>query len=912
MIELSLLKSPNPSEDITGLAVDNQGNNSESSAPSSFKSKALKFLLLSSCVASASFLALSSNTKAGTSSPHVNVTEEEKKSSLITEFHKDAHFHPKTLQPLKFHQSGFGALNYHHNEDGSGAFSRYLSSTEVHVPVSAVPHAIQSIDEPHIINLYGHYVHDEHHSPYSSPKYSRTAAELKQEQHEYIAKMAKVREDWGAWNFKDHSDQARPQQDFSSVQYKDVPASGWTDGVWQKDKAYIKDFIKEGRSLVDRMENAILAELGHHASKPYGQELSAEEIADRKKLMQLCITEDIGETVCPEGHFMKLSRSAFQGLVRKLLHSMITNDEFYFILGGHSAAAGHGNDHSQQKTMQFHNIMEPVFHRLGMRLISKNLAMGGLGTLHFSMGQSTLYGEKDFLLWDSMMTEKISGDIDLFNKQAILGGERVPLVVSPFHYNLMEETGDTAWLGSEHVPKNILPPTRGEEQAVTLPWLTQAQYCPEGEVDICNGRTMLNKYDAVCWVERNDVTPVRHATMVNARPKGQASWHPGWRSHRIQSRYHAKLFLEALKSAFNIWEEGIAASDSTLPLTDSSWHVKDVYQNIQNKLRDHINGEEKETSECEKRFSAVKLEKICRTKMTGMGEFRPINLSHKNGLVAHMKGSNPHPGKVWGTKLYDGPDLLPLSWKIPEEDVDVHAIAIATNYQPGNHMNWHHTGDDEEDAENQRRSLRQSNDKQASILTRALDADLDPRIQGLWEHDVMATDEFCDGSINSECNRIESQNACLMHGMNDKRNGLSGSGETGWLVLNIPNVQEGIIYAKMEWWHPRNWSPREPPRNLGSTQEVDQQSEERNLKAAPQPFPDDFFFDIAVNGQIHDTWDKEKFMEYAKEIAYNQAFYPLVDDEKFKGAGDVELSIRFRSEKDPTNAACTITHLYYA
>jgi hypothetical protein len=99
---------------------------------------------------------------------------------------------------------------------------------------------------------------------------------------------------------------------------------------------------------------------------------------------------------------------------------------------------------------------------------------------------------------------------------------------------------------------------------------------------------------------------------------------------------------------------------------------------------------------------------------------------------------------------------------------------------------------------------------------------------------------------------------------------------------------------------------------LGSTQEVDQQSEERNLKAAPIPFPDDFLFDIAVNGQIHDTWDKEKFMEYAKEIAYNQAFYPLVDDEKFKGAGAVELSIRFRSEKDPTNAACTITHLYYA
>jgi hypothetical protein len=43
--------------------------------------------------------------------------------------------------------------------------------------------------------------------------------------------------------------------------------------------------------------------------------------------------------------------------------------------------------------------MEPVFQKLGMRLISRNLAMGGLGTTHFSMGQKELYGEKDFLMW---------------------------------------------------------------------------------------------------------------------------------------------------------------------------------------------------------------------------------------------------------------------------------------------------------------------------------------------------------------------------------------------------------------------------------------------------------------------------------------------------------------------------------
>jgi hypothetical protein len=42
--------------------------------------------------------------------------------------------------------------------------------------------------------------------------------------------------------------------------------------------------------------------------------------------------------------------------------------------------------------------MEPVLHKLGVRLIARNLAMGGLGTTHFSLGADTLYGEFDVIL----------------------------------------------------------------------------------------------------------------------------------------------------------------------------------------------------------------------------------------------------------------------------------------------------------------------------------------------------------------------------------------------------------------------------------------------------------------------------------------------------------------------------------
>jgi hypothetical protein len=107
-----------------------------------------------------------------------------------------------------------------------------------------------------------------------------------------------------------------------------------------------------------------------------------------------------------------MNRNGFDMYAKKLLHSMMTNDEFYYVMGGHSAAAGHGNNFHQTYLMEFANIMEPVLHKLGVRLIARNLAMGGLGTLHFSMGANTLYGKDIEAQMD--LYERICIDIDLF------------------------------------------------------------------------------------------------------------------------------------------------------------------------------------------------------------------------------------------------------------------------------------------------------------------------------------------------------------------------------------------------------------------------------------------------------------------------------------------------------------------
>jgi hypothetical protein len=107
-----------------------------------------------------------------------------------------------------------------------------------------------------------------------------------------------------------------------------------------------------------------------------------------------------------------INRNGFDMYAKKLLHSMMTNDEFYYVMGGHSAAAGHGNNFHQTYLMEFANIMEPVLHKLGVRLIARNLAMGGLGTSHFSMGANTLYGKDIEAQMD--LYERICIDIDLF------------------------------------------------------------------------------------------------------------------------------------------------------------------------------------------------------------------------------------------------------------------------------------------------------------------------------------------------------------------------------------------------------------------------------------------------------------------------------------------------------------------
>jgi hypothetical protein len=60
------------------------------------------------------------------------------------------------------------------------------------------------------------------------------------------------------------------------------------------------------------------------------------------------------------------------------------------------------NHFRQSYMMQFHKIMYPVFARMGVKLITRNMAQGGLGTIQAGLGSRSIYGDEvDLLLWDS-------------------------------------------------------------------------------------------------------------------------------------------------------------------------------------------------------------------------------------------------------------------------------------------------------------------------------------------------------------------------------------------------------------------------------------------------------------------------------------------------------------------------------
>lgn len=585
--------------------------------------------------------------------------------------------------PRGIHQSSFGGLENTGHPAGAKAHQKheeeYLHSWEL--PKSNVGEGVVSYTPENLMNHNGHYWHDPYQSPFASHLYNRTDAELRAEQAEFDAKMEISKKIWGAWTlvdpyYQNHGGKYRPLADLSHIKNKDAFLIDFPAGAWQLDEEYVAKFVDEAKAMIHRMKEGIYAEYGHPtvAGSTY---LTGQDLKDRDALFQVIVDDFKAvdgkamdrDSVEPKQGIAYLNRNAWDGLVQKLLHALITNDMFYVVLAGGGAAAGHGNNFMQSSVMQFHYLMEPVFDFLGMKLISRNMAMRDATTFS-ALGGADIYGEAD-IMWYSGKPES-RGQLDLFQKQAILSGERLPVLLMSTPGNIENDSGGAAWVG------NLQPGPSADKSGPTIcPWINAANtpnIVPACQLVNCDEsqRWCREAYNSVCWVDRIDFEP-SVAQDTEIPPDGN----PGPLTHQLEGRKLSMLVLHALEAAFDMWVAGV--KEKGFPLNENYWHVGTLYDEIRESVRMHVPKEEETLPACDTLFAAFPI--VCHVEMHAFTEWTPrVNpyaSSLSQVLYPRMDSLN-----FEVEPLYEGIDVLPLQWKVPAGQVDMHAIAISTALPP--------------------------------------------------------------------------------------------------------------------------------------------------------------------------------------------------------------------------------------
>jgi len=696
-------------------------------------------------------------------------------------------------------------------------------------------------------------------------------------------------EKWGKWHFWDNDPGSRPTEDYlSAYPNKDCPYEDFPWTAWQADSVYVNHFLDSASELMQRGKNALYEEYGLGPV----EDLDDEQLLSRVNMFKLNLIDfEAGEiNKPPEGSLDRggwTTRKSLKALSRRLIHAMMTNDSFTVVMGGDSAAAGHGNHFLQSYMMQFHNIMEPIFERIGVKLITRNIANEGLGTIQNAMGSGSIYGDEvDMVVWDSSMTEESDAEVDLFFRQALIGGKRPPVLwggnFEPLKTLHLQADADIMAYGSGMAS---IPLTENMDQVENLPWAARYLKCPEDNTSLCDDEN--NKFRTTCWVERSDVTPPMEQASHAPYPK----LHPGFRTHQLKSRILAFTVIDALEDAIDTWSEETIISGHPLP--DEFWHITNHYENIRDKTRNLDESIGKCTT-----LSKYFPKRVCKTPLKGRTEFTPRANPEETSITSILKAApNHNVPKLETQMVYSSPDVDNPSLTLPDDEVDVRAIL-------SNRRSLLLSGTD------MHRKLTENifshqddyfSDKLDSYVRRR--AENDELIAGHGWEVTGSQPGNCDGTSTGICGR-KPDSDCLLYGHMDGRGGLLGNGFSGWLILNLSNITEGLIILKLETEHlsdestlTKDWTEENNGERL------------RDLEA--DPLPEDLIFDYAIDGKIT-SLTKGEFEARKTQPQKAVELLTILDDLDVGsgGAHDMEFAIRLRN----CGRACTfrLTHVYWA
>jgi hypothetical protein len=269
--------------------------------------------------------------------------------------------------------------------------------------------------------------------------------------------------------------------------------------------------------------------------------------------------------------------------------------------------------------------------------------------------------------------------------------------------------------------------------------------------------------------------------------------------------------------------------------------------------------------------------------------------------------------------LYEGPDAHNACFDIPDDAIDVFNVVTnrrleeqddtflpiprLSNEQPSNDLG---TGGTTSKAYN-----------------RKLEA-IDPGSGWeIWDE----PQGICDGTYNNTCNRWTG-NECVLYGHHDYRGAIIGNEYSGWLVMTLKDLKEGIIILKLHTWHTENESTRTKGwetvnnqralRRLESDSDTSQSESELKeyeermvMRSYDTPdLPDSFEFEYAIDGTVT-TLDKNKFLEQKKQLQRVVETLTILDDPNFTDkTKDVELAIRLKGSGK--GIVFGVSHVYWA
>lgn len=297
---------------------------------------------------------------------------------------------------------------------------------------------------------------------------------------------------------------------------------------------------------------------------------------------------------------------------------------------------------------------------------------------------------------------------------------------------------------------------------------------------------------------------------------------------------------------------------------------------------------------------------MCSTPMRAYTEFLPRPNPEKTSLLSILKpaanGFKPH---IHPGNLYNGPDVFNPFTAVPEGEIDVLAIV-------SNGRTYEEIG--------KGRRLGTLNAIEPGFGTGLVNS-LSPG--------------YCDGTYNSECGR---QGSCLLSGQGDSRGCIGFHSYSGWIVMTLPQIKEGIIVSKIETYHSVSELPvssgwksinnqgRRHLRVKGSggnhgnvtvLVSEDMYNAERDgrilgKKAKVPKYCDNFLFQFAIDGKVT-SWDKATFLANSKNPQRVVEIQTLLDDQSFTTeAKDVELAIRMTGCGDSTQKTMCLSHVYFA